>query len=210
MTKKERFEHINNIFQKVYPEAACSLNYSSPFELLIATLMSAQCTDKRVNIVTKTLFEKYKGPIDFMNANLNELMNDIRSTGFYRNKAKNIIALSTMIVEKFDGIVPDNLEDITSLPGVGRKTGNLVLGDIYGIPGMVIDTHAKRVLYRTGLTNHKDPTKIEFDVQKLIPDEFKNKFSHQLVTHGREYCDARNPLCIECPIKEYCKKRVKK
>jgi endonuclease-3 len=171
---------------------------------LIATQLAAQCTDARVNIVTKTLFNKYKDVHDFAKADLSELEQDIKSTGFYRNKALNIKNCCKMLIDEFEGVVPNNMESLLKLPGVGRKTANLVLGDIFGIPGIVVDTHAKRLTNRIGFTKNDDPTKIEMDLMKIIPEENWSKFCHQLVYHGRAVCDARKPRCGECKIKDYC------
>ena len=154
--------------------------------------------------MTKSLYKKYKNVFDFANADLSELEQDIKPTGFYRNKARNIKETAKMIIEKFNGQVPDNLDDLLTLPGVGRKTANLVLGDIFGKPGIVIDTHAKRLSNRIGLSKNEDPTKIEFDLMKIVPKENWNKFCHQLVYHGRAVCKARKPECSECGILKYC------
>jgi len=204
MTKKQRVIEIIKIFNRLYPEAECSLEYRDPLQLLIATQLAAQCTDARVNIVTKTLFKKYKNADDFAQADLQELEQEIKSTGFYHNKARNIINCCKMIIEKFGGQVPDNLEDMLKLPGVGRKTANLVLGDIFGIQGIVVDTHAKRLSNRIGLTENEDPTKIEFDLMKVVPKSEWSNFCHQLVYHGRAVCTARNPKCLDCRIRQYC------
>lgn len=204
MDKKRRVKEILKIFDELYSEADCSLEYKDPLQLLIATQLAAQCTDARVNIVTKTLFQKYKNVYDFANANLQELEQDIKSTGFYHNKAKNIIGCCKMLIDEFGGQVPSNLEDLLKLPGVGRKTANLVLGDIFGVPGIVVDTHAKRLSNRIGLTRHEDPTKIEFDLMKVVPKEHWAKFCHQLVYHGRAVCNARKPKCDECRIILFC------
>lgn len=204
LDKKHRVVEIIKNFDVMYPDADCSLNYKGPLHLLIATQLAAQCTDARVNIVTKTLFVKYKNVYDFADADLKELEQEIRSTGFYHNKARNIINCCKMIIEQFDGKVPENMDDMLKLPGVGRKTANLVLGDIFGIPGIVVDTHAKRLAGRIGLTEHKDPVKIEFDLMDIVPKEDWTKFCHQLVYHGRAVCDARKPKCSKCNIISYC------
>lgn len=205
MTKKERAEAFYAILEELYPDALCSLNYETPLQLLIATQLSAQCTDARVNIVTKDLFRKYPDVIAFANADLKELEKDIKSTGFYHNKAKNIIACCKKIIADFDGEIPDNMEDMLSLAGVGRKTANLVLGDIFGKGGMVIDTHAKRILKRVGLTRETDPVKVERDTEKLLPRNMHSDFCHRLVLHGRALCTARNPKCSECKARSVCK-----
>lgn len=204
MTKKEKISKIIDALEKTYPEAACSLDYKDPLQLMVATQLAAQCTDARVNIVTKDLFEKYKTVHDFAAADLEELEQDIKSTGFYHNKAKNIIAACKMIISDFGGEVPSNMESLLKLPGVGRKTANLLLNDCFGIPGIVVDTHAKRLSNRIGLTKNQDPEKIEYDLMKLIPQDKWGSFCHRLVCHGRAVCNARKPLCEECGIKEYC------
>ncbi len=200
----DRVLKIKEIFDNVYGEADCSLKYKDPLQLVIATQLAAQCTDARVNIVTKDLFQKYKNVYAFANANELELQQDIKSTGFYRNKAKNIINCCKMLIDKYNTEVPNTLEDLLKLPGVGRKTANLVLGDIFGIPGLVIDTHAKRITNRIGLTKNTDPTKVEFDLMKIVPKDYWSKFCHQLVYHGRAICNARKPKCEECPIAHLC------
>lgn len=204
MNKKEKVQKIIEEFEKLYPDADCSLDFKDPLQLLIATQLAAQCTDARVNIVTKDLYQKYKNVRDFANADLKELEQDIKPTGFYHNKAKNIKNCCQMLIDNFDGEVPNDLEKLLTLPGVGRKTANLVLGDIFGIPGIVIDTHAKRLTNRIGLTKNEDPTKIEFDLMKIVPKKFWSKFCHQLVYHGRAVCNARKPSCDKCTIKPYC------
>lgn len=206
MQKKERAEAFYNILAELYPDSICSLEYETPLQLLIATQLSAQCTDARVNIVTKDLFRKYPDAPSFAKADLKELEQDIKSTGFYHNKAKNIIACCNKIMSDFAGEIPDNMEDMLSLAGVGRKTANLVLGDIFGKGGMVIDTHAKRILKRVGLTKETDPVKVEKDTEKLLSRDKQSDFCHRLVLFGREYCSARNPKCEICPAASVCKK----
>ncbi len=211
MTKKEQVLQIKAIFDEVYSDARCSLDFSSPHELLVAVQLSAQCTDARVNIVTKDLFEKYTSVHEFALADEIELCEIIRPCGFYKTKGKNIIASSKIIVEKFGGNVPDNMDDLLSLPGVGRKTANLILGDVFGIPGLVIDTHAIRLSNRFGLVNEKDPVKIEFALKKIVPPDYQTRFCHQLVYHGRAVCNAQTPNCSICPAGHICKKKnVKK
>ncbi len=202
--KKGAVKAIISELNRLYPEAGCSLTYTDPLQLMIATQLAAQCTDARVNIVTQSLYIKYVTVHDFANADLHELEEDIKSTGFYHNKAKNIINACKMIISDFDGKVPSNMEDLLKLPGVGRKTANLVLGDIFGIPGVVVDTHAGRLSNRMGFTSHKDPEKIEYDLMKVIPREHWSNFSHQLVYHGRAVCNARKPDCDACTIREFC------
>jgi len=206
MRKKERASAFFDILEKEFPDAICSLEYETPLQLLIATQLSAQCTDARVNIVTRGLFKKYPDAEAFASADLKELEQDIKPTGFYHNKAKNIIACCKKILSDFGGEIPDNMEDMLTLGGVGRKTANLVLGDIFGKGGMVIDTHAKRILKRVGLTNETEPVKVERDTEKLLPREKHSDFCHRLVLHGRAFCTARNPKCKICPASHICKK----
>jgi len=201
---KIRAKKISEILFKIYPEATCSLDYDKPLELLIATMLAAQCTDERVNIVTRDLFRKYTSVYDYANANPEELEEDIRPTGFYRNKARNIIGCCKKLIKDFGGRVPDNMEDLLSLPGVGRKTANVVLGNIYKIPGIIVDTHCKRLSNRIGLTEEEDPEKIEFDLMEILPREDWTAFSNSLVYHGRAICNARKPKCVQCPIAQYC------
>lgn len=208
MRKKERYFKIKNILDVVYHDAVCSLNYRQPHELLISTILAAQCTDKRVNQVTVSLYKKYPDIQAFANADYEELCEDIKSTGFFRNKAKNIIACAKKIVEDFGGEVPRKLEDLTSLAGVGRKTAGVVLGDAFNTPSLVIDTHAKRLAKRMGFTKFDDPYKVEMDLAKFVPNEDKSIFCHQLVFHGRAVCNARKPKCDICPIKEFCIKNI--
>ena len=198
---------IIDILNNEYGDADCTLNYEDTLQLLIATQLAAQCTDARVNIVMVDLVKKYPDVYAFANADLNELMDDIHSTGFYRNKAKNIIACCKKIISDFGGKVPGNMKDLLTLPGVGRKTANLILGDAFGIPGIVVDTHAGRLARRMGLTKNTDPTKVEFDLLKIIPKEHQTLFCHQLVEHGRKYCKAQKPDCENCPLNTICKKR---
>ena len=206
--KRERVIKIIEVFERVYPSADCTLDYMSPLQLLIATQLAAQCTDARVNLVTPALFERYKTAADFAAADINELMEYIRSTGFFRNKAKNIIACCQKLIDDFGGEVPQTMEELLTLPGVGRKTANLVLGDSFGIPGIVVDTHATRLSNRMGLTTEKDPYKIELDLLKIVPPEHQSNFCHCLVFHGREYCPARTPKCDICPLSELCPKKI--
>ncbi len=201
---KKKVKKITKKLYETYPEATCSLDYMVPHQLLIATILAAQCTDERVNIVTKDLFQKYKGVEDFANANLEELEQDIKSTGFYRNKAKNIIACCNKLLKEHGGKVPDNIEALTALPGVGRKTANVVLGNIYGVPGVIVDTHCKRLSNRLGLTENEDPVKIEYDLMEILPKKDWTHFSNCLVYHGRAICDARKPKCEICPVSKEC------
>ena len=184
--------------KKKYPCAECSLEYNEPYELLIATRLSAQCTDARVNIVTKDLFVKYPTLQSFADADISELEEMVRPCGFYREKAKSIKNMAAMIISEFDGQVPDTMEKLTSLPGVGRKTANLILGDVYGKPAVVTDTHCIRITGRLGLTENTEPYKVEKDLVKIIPPEEGSDLCHRLVFFGREICKARKPLCEEC------------
>jgi endonuclease-3 len=189
----------------MYPKAKVSLDFTNPFELLIATMLSAQSTDVRVNIVTKSLFRKYPNPQAFASATQPEMERDVRQTGFFRNKAKAVIAASKAIVEKHGGEVPHTMEELTALPGVGRKTANVVLGNAFKTPvGIVVDTHVTRVSGRLGLTSNVDPVKIEQDLMKLIPQKEWTAFSHRVIQHGRQICIARKPKCSECRLNELC------
>ena len=203
--KTARARKILAGLQSAYPEAHCELNFSNPLELLIATILSAQCTDKRVNLVTAELFQKYRSAADFANADLAALETDIKSTGFFRNKAKNIKACCAALVEKHGGEVPRTMDELTALGGVGRKTANVVLGNAFGINvGVVVDTHVSRLSHRLGLTQQKDAEKIESDLMPLVPREQWTLFSHWLIWHGRRRCDARKPDCAGCEIAKLC------
>ncbi|MDR0406325.1 MAG: endonuclease III [Clostridiales bacterium] len=202
----KKIAKIREILNKTYPDADCTLDYAKPYELLIATQLAAQCTDARVNLVMRDLVKTYATVEDFANADVNALMDEIRPTGFFRNKAKNIIAACKMLLSDFNGIVPDNMDDLLKLPGVGRKTANLILGDVFGKPAVVVDTHAGRLARRMGLTKNTDPYKVERDLQKLLPPDYQSLFCHQLVLHGRKYCKARKPDCSGCPLTEVCDK----
>lgn len=204
MTKKERTLRIIEKLKKLYPEVKCTLNYSTPHEMLLATQMSAQCTDARVNIVTETLFKKYPDIESFARADYDELCEDIRSIGFFRNKAKNIILTAQRLLDVYDGIVPDTMEELLTLPGTGRKTANLVLGDIYKKPAVVVDTHCIRLSRNLGLTKEETPEKIEKDLKKLVPPEEQLALCHRFVNHGREVCIARRPRCELCVLQEEC------
>ncbi|MBQ7975654.1 MAG: endonuclease III [Clostridia bacterium] len=205
MTKKERAFLAISTLKKLYPVVKCSLNYSTPLEMLLATQMSAQCTDASVNKVTEALFKKYTSAEDFANADLDELQNDIRSIGLYRNKSKNIIACCRKIIDTYGGKVPDTMDDLLTLPGTGRKTANLILGEIFNKPAVVVDTHCIRLSNRIGLTNNDVPEKIETDLKKLIPPDEQLDFCHRLVYHGRAVCNARNPKCSQCDLNMFCK-----
>lgn len=202
--KKNRAIEIYKILNETYVDATCSLDYENALQLLIATQLAAQCTDKRVNIVTPKLFKQYKNVYEYANADIKELEVAIRSTGFYHNKAKNIKACCQMLIEEHGGEVPDNMEQLSKLPGVGRKTANVILGEIFKKPAVIVDTHAKRLSNRLGLTSNQDPVKIEFDLQKILPEEVLTKFSHLLVSHGRQCCKAQKPACEECVVKGLC------
>src|SRR5246127_2879007 len=203
--KQERAHDIAVRLKQMYPKAKCSLDFTNAFELLIATMLSAQSTDARVNIVTKSLFRKYPDAQAFANAAQLEMERDVRQTGFFRNKAKAVIAASKAIVEKHGGEVPQTMEELTALPGVGRKTANVVLGNAFKINvGVVVDTHVARVSGRLGLTAHHEPEKIEQDLMKLIPQKEWTVFSHRLIYHGRQICIARKPKCAECDLNDVC------
>jgi len=203
--KASRTTEIIKRLRKAYPTAHCALNHTSAFELLIATILSAQCTDERVNIVTSTLFRKYRGPRDFAEVAQEELENDVRSTGFFRNKAKSIRAASQRILDEFGGEVPQSMEDILSLAGVARKTANVVLGNAFGISsGVVVDTHVSRLSQRLGLTKETTPEKIELDLQALVPKKHWIMFPHWMIFHGRQICQARKPKCTECVLADLC------
>ena len=190
--------------EKEYPDPVCSLNYTDTLQLLIATQLSAQCTDARVNMVTPALFKKYPDAKAFSKAKLPELEEAIKSTGFYHNKAKNIIACCKKICDDFGGEVPGTMEELLSLPGVGRKTANLVLGDAFGKPAIVVDTHCIRITNLIGLTKNKEPEKIEEDLRKILPPDKSNDFCHRMVLHGRAVCIARRPQCDKCVIRDLC------
>ena len=197
---------IISLLNKTYPEAlTTSLNFRNPFELLISTILAAQSTDKLVNKVTPALFQKYKSPEEFANANLIELEEDIKQTGFFRNKSIAIIRCSKDIIEKFDGKVPDNINDLIKLYGVGRKTANVVIANAFGKQGIIVDTHMLRISKILGLTVNNNPVKVEFDLQKIIPEDNWTNFSHKIINHGRNICIARRPKCEICPISEYCR-----
>ena len=201
---KEKVKNILKILDEHYPDVKVALNYTNPLELLIATILSAQCTDERVNQITPYLFKKYPTAKDYATADLKTLEEDIKPTGFYKNKAKHIKECCQVLVEKYHGQVPANLEILTKLPGIGRKTANVVLGNAFDIPGIVVDTHVRRVAKRLGLTKHQDALKIEKDLMQLIPKEKWTKFSLQLTWHGRRICKARKPQCNKCPLHKWC------
>ena len=202
--KIQRAAEIVKQLKKTYPNAKCSLNYSSPHELLIATILSAQCTDHRVNQVTKTIFRKYQSQKEFAYADINELAKEIYSCGYHNQKAKSIQGSSLEIVEEYNGIVPDNMEDLVKLPGVGRKTANCVLSEIYGIPSIVIDTHMVRIMNLLGFTHSKDAKKIEIEIMEIFDKNDWIKLTHMIIDHGRAVCIARRPQCSMCSISNYC------
>ena len=188
----------------MYPDAHCELDFTTPLELLVATILSAQCTDRRVNKVTPVLFARYRSAADYASANQEELENIIRSTGFYRTKARNIIALGQRLCDEHGGEVPDRLEDLVKLPGVGRKTANVVLGNAFGVPGLTVDTHFGRLVRRFGMTRQTDPVKVEQEIAALFPPEEWTMLSHRLIWHGRRVCHARRPACGACELQHLC------
>jgi len=205
MKEKERILEICKILNETYSmEYKCYLNYETPWQLLIATMLSAQCTDERVNQVTNDLFVKYPSLEAFANADIRELERDIYSTGFYKNKAKNIIACTKKLLEEYDGKVPKDIKDLTGLAGVGRKTANVIRGNIYREPSIVVDTHVKRISQKLGLTKENDPVKIEYDLMEKLPKEQWILYNIQIITHGRKVCIARRPKCGECTLREVC------
>ena len=205
MTKKQRALAAVETLKARYPDAICSLQYERPYELLISTRLSAQCTDARVNIVTKDLFAKYRSLEDFANAELAEVVEIVRPCGFYKVKSKDIIDMCRMLLDVYGGVLPDTVEELTRLPGIGRKTANLIVGDIYGKPAVVTDTHCIRICGRIGLTEGKDPKKVEMQLWEILPPEESSDFCHRLVLFGRDVCKARSPECEACPM-QVCKK----
>jgi endonuclease-3 len=204
MKLKARTDKIRKILRTLYPKVNTALVFETPFQLLVATILSAQCSDKQVNRVTAELFQLLKTPADFANAPIQTLEKYILSTGFFRNKARNIKKCSKVLIEDFNGELPQSLEDMINLPGVGRKTANVVLGAAFGIAGVVVDTHVARLSGRLGLSEHTDPVKIEFDLMKIVPKRAWNDFSLQLIYFGRETCTARKPKCPTCPLSKLC------
>ena len=203
---RRRAQKVTDALAKLYPDAHCALEHCSPLQLLIATILSAQCTDARVNMVTPALFERYKSATDFADADVKELERMIASTGFFRNKARNIIACCQAIVAEHGGEVPNTLDSLVKLPGVGRKTANVVLGDAFDVPGVTVDTHVGRLSRRLGLTVHEDPVKVEQDLMDVIPQAEWTPFSHRMIFHGRQVCFARKPNCPGCVMKSFCPK----
>jgi endonuclease-3 len=202
--KKVRAKVIYRQLSKCYPNVRCELDYKNAFQLLVATVLSAQCTDKRVNQTTPALFKKYPNPQKMAKADLKDIQNLVKSTGFFRAKAKNIKGLSNIIVEQFDGNVPSNLEDLITLPGVGRKTANVVLGHAFGIPGITVDTHFGRLSRRFGWSKQSNPVKVEFEVGELIPEKEWTNLSQRMIWHGRRVCHSRKPACGACALAKLC------
>ncbi len=209
MEIKSRINQILKDLRKLYPNAETALHHKSALEMLVATILSAQCTDARVNIVTPALFKKYPSPLAYAEANLSQLEKDLNSINFFRNKARNIQQMARLLLEKHQGEVPETMEELIELPGVGRKTANVVLGVIHEkAEGVVVDTHVKRLSYRLGLTKNEEPVKIEKDLIKIVPQADWIDFSHLLILHGRAICKARRPLCEECVINPICPKKA--
>lgn len=203
---KRQAKRVRDALAAIYPDAHCALDHQTPIQLLVATILSAQCTDVRVNLVTPALFARYRTVRDFAEADPRELERLIAPTGFFRNKAKNVIACCRSIVENHNGEVPGTLEELVQLPGVGRKTANVILGNAFGVPGITVDTHVGRLSRRLGLTTHDDPVKVEFDLMAIIPEADWTMFSHRLIFHGRQVCAARKPDCPACPMNRFCPK----
>ncbi len=204
MKRRARCDKIRKILRSMYPEVRTQLHHKNPFQLLVATILSAQCTDKQVNQVTPRLFSRLKTPEDFAGAPIRQIETLIHATGFYHNKAKNLRNCARTLIEEFDGNVPGTLDELVRLPGVGRKTANVVLGAAFGVPGMVVDTHVSRISQRLGLTGNRDPVKIEFDLMETVPRRAWSDFSLHLVYFGRAVCSARKPKCPECPLLKLC------
>lgn len=203
--KKERVEKIIELLEKEYPDAKTALHYRNPLEILVATILSAQATDKQVNVVTKSLFKKYRTAEDYADADLSELEQDIRSTGFYRNKAKHLKNAAKLLVEKYDGKVPQSMDELVELQGVARKTANIVLSNAFGIVvGVAVDTHVKRLSQRLGLTKNRNPDKIEKDLMEIVPKSQWERITNLLIFHGRNVCTARKPNCKECTLNKLC------
>ncbi len=201
---RQRAKKILSVLEKEYPYAHCELDFSNPLQLAVAAILSAQCTDKRVNMVTPALFKKYRTASDWADTPQEVLENEIRSTGFYRNKARSIRALCSELDERFNGEVPDDFDELVKLPGIGRKTANVLMVTVFNKPGIVVDTHVTRVSRRLALTKHSDPVKIEFAIQELYPEKKWGRVSHVMVFHGRYCCTARKPECNRCPVRRWC------
>lgn len=208
MTKKQIALKAVEALKREYPDAICSLTYEDPLQLLIATRLAAQCTDARVNMVTPALFERFKTAEDFANATYDEVAEYIKSCGLYKTKSRDLVELGKMLVSEFGGEVPQTLEDLIKLPGIGRKTANLVMGDIFHQPAVVVDTHCIRITRRLGLHNEKDAKKIEFILRDLLPEDESNDFCHRIVLHGRAVCTARKAMCENCCMGEFCRKKI--
>lgn len=205
MNKKKAALQAVELLKAEYPDAICSLDYQKPHELMIATRLAAQCTDARVNIVCVDLFQKYQSVRDFAEADVADVEAIVKPCGFYHTKAKDIVAMCRMLMEQYDGVLPDTVEELTKLPGIGRKTANLVVGDVYGKPAIVCDTHCIRITNLLGLTDSKDPAKVEEQLRPLLPPAESNNFCHRLVLHGRAVCTARTAKCGECPLTAWCR-----
>ena len=209
MTKKQIVAEAVRRLKEKYPDSLCSLEAEDPFRLLVAVRLSAQCTDARVNLVTPALFERFPTPEDFANATPEEVEPYIRSCGFYKMKAHDLVMMARMLRDTYGGVIPNTVEEMTKLPGVGRNTANLVCGDVYGVPGVVVaDTHCIRIANRLGLCATKDPYKVELALRPLLPPEESNDFCHRLVLFGREVCSARSPKCADCPLSDICRKKL--
>lgn len=204
MKLKEKAAAVCDVLDGIYPDADCSLQYEKPYELMIAVRLSAQCTDARVNQIAPALFRQFPTLRSFAEADLAALEQAVKPCGFYHAKAKSIKEMCTLLIERFDGVLPDNMDDLLTLPGIGRKTANLLLGDVYGKPAVVTDTHCIRIAGRLGLTKRHAPEQVEEDLRKVLPPARSSRFCHQIVLFGRDTCRARNPLCAGCPLKEYC------
>ena len=209
MTKKELAAHSVEALKKLFPEAKCSLIANKPYELLMATRLSAQCTDARVNMVTPELFRKFPTLEAFRDGDITDIEDAIKSCGLYKTKARDLKNMATELLERFGGVVPDSIEELTTLSGIGRKTANLIVGDVYGKPSVVVDTHCIRITTRIGLHKETDPKKIEFALKKILPPEESGDFCHRIVLHGRDLCTARSPKCSECPLNSFCKYGLK-
>lgn len=205
MDVREKSKYFEDYLAGKYADAKCSLDYSTPFQLICATALSAQCTDKRVNVVTKELFKRYPDAFALASADYETLCEIVKSAGMYRVKARNLINMAKSLVENFGGEVPDNIKDLTSLAGVGRKTANVILGNIFGQPGVVVDTHVKRIAHRLGLTDNEEPEKVEKDLEKLIDGKNHCMWGHRVISFGREICTAQRPKCGECGMKNLCR-----
>lgn len=210
MTKKERAQLAIDALKILYPDAVCSLIANKPYELLMATRLSAQCTDARVNIVTKKLFERFTTLESIASADISEIEDYIRSCGLYKTKARDLKNMANELIERFGGVVPDSIEELITLSGIGRKTANLIVGDVYGKPSVVVDTHCIRITNRIGLVNEKDPYKIEISLKRILPPDESGDFCHRIVLFGRDICTARSPKCDNCPLNSFCKYIAKK